>query len=197
MGCSQSGEPKKEPTGKLRVGENRVQTLDCKAVFLGDAGVGKSSIGQRFVNNKFSTNYEVTIGGAYMEQRIQLDSGNFLKFHLWDTGGEERFRAMTPLYYRDASAAILVYDITEQASFQSLNYWLKELDEKVKKDNMVLVLAGNKCDMTEKRQVAKEAAEKLAGDYDMIFFEVSAKGGDGVQEMFKAMAERIARQNPQ
>lgn len=193
MGCAQSDSQKNDPSGKLRVGEQKAQTIDCKAVFLGDAGVGKSSIGQRFVSNKFSTNYEVTIGGAYMEQRVQLDSGNYLKFHLWDTGGEERFRAMTPLYYRDASAAILVYDITEMASFQSLSYWIKELDEKVKKDNMVLVLAGNKCDMNEKRQVFQDQAEKMAKENNMLFFEVSAMRGDGVPEMFKAMAERISK----
>mmetsp|Transcript_35395 Transcript_35395/g.41281 ORF Transcript_35395/g.41281 Transcript_35395/m.41281 type:complete len:197 (+) Transcript_35395:33-623(+) len=192
MGCSQSELPKQTSSKKLKV--DGPKTLDCKAVFLGDAGVGKSSIGQRFVHNKFSTTYEVTIGGAYMEQRLQLNSGDSLKFHLWDTGGEERFRAMTPMYYRDASAAILVYDITEINSFKSLSYWIKELEEKVRKDNIVLVLAGNKADMTSKRQVQYEEAEKLARDNNMIFYEVSAKMGDGVQELFKAMGERIAAQ---
>lgn len=190
MGCAQSEESKPGLSKKLKVDGPR--NIDCKAVFLGDAGVGKSSVGQRFVNNKFSTNYEVTIGGAYMEQRLQLSSGDFLKFHLWDTGGEERFKAMTPMYYRDASAAILVYDITDQSTFRGLNYWIKELDEKVKKDNLVLVLAGNKSDMSAKRQVLYEEAEKMAREHNMIFYEVSAKMGDGVQELFKAMGERIA-----
>ncbi len=77
---------------------------------------------------------------------MTLKTGGQLTLHLWDTGGEERFRAMAPLYYRDANAAVLVYDVQEAKSFESLNFWLKELDEKVKQEGLVLACAGNKCD---------------------------------------------------
>ncbi len=79
--------------------------------------------------------------------------------HLWDTGGEERFRAMAPLYYRDANAAILVFDVTDPKSFKSIEYWHKELDSLVKNEGLVLVLAGNKCDLPEKeRKISNDMA---------------------------------------
>ena len=142
MGCTQDKpEPKKNT---LRMQNNNSQKpLECKVVFLGDSGVGKSSISQRYCNNIFSDSHEVTIGGAYLQNQIVLKNGKPLKMHLWDTGGEERFRAMAPLYYRDANAAILVYDVSDAKSFSSIEFWLKELENLVKQENMVFYL--NKC----------------------------------------------------
>ena len=177
----------KKPTATTAPGKS----MEAKVVFLGEAGVGKSSISQRFVNNKFSDNYEVTIGGAYLQQKVQLKGGNSLRLHLWDTGGEERFRAMTPLYYRDANAAILVYDVTDVNSFRSLDYWIRELDEKVKQDKMVVALAGNKCDITEKA-VTTQQAKTFAETHNLLSFEVSAKTGEGLNELFKQLGEDIA-----
>lgn len=89
----------------------------------------------------------MTIGGVYHRKEVPLSKGGSITLHLWDTGGEERFRAMAPLYYRDANAAVLVYDVQDPKSLDSLNYWLKELNDKVKSEGMVLCCAGNKCDV--------------------------------------------------
>lgn len=165
---------------------------EAKIVFLGDAGVGKSSISQRFVNNKFSEHYEVTIGGAYLQQQLRLRGGKSLRLHLWDTGGEERFKAMTPFYYRDADAAVLVYDVTNIKSFWSLEYWVRELSEKAKREKLVIVLAGNKSDVSEK-QVTTEQAQSFADAHSLMFFETSAKTGDGINELFKQLGEEVSK----
>lgn len=100
--------------------------IDAKVVLLGDSGVGKSSIAQRYCRNTFSENYDVTIGGAYMQQNINID-GTIVKLHIWDTGGSDRFRSLVSMYYRDAIAAIICYDLTSERSFQSVSYWAQEM----------------------------------------------------------------------
>ena len=84
--------------------------------------MGKSSIAQRFCRNTFSESYDVTIGGAYMQQNINID-GSIVKLHIWDTGGSDRFRSLVSMYYRDAVAAIICYDLTNEHSFKSVDYW--------------------------------------------------------------------------
>jgi len=194
MGCSNSktDSPKKPPLGN---GRNQKGTeAECKVVFLGDSAVGKSSISQRFCKNIFTGEHEVTIGGAYIQQKVQLKNGSSLKLHLWDTGGEERFRAMAPLYYRDANAAVLVYDVSNKQTFDSIKYWLNELDSKVKQDGLVLALAGNKCDLPDsKRQVQTLNAKGFAENNKMIFAETSAKTGEGVTSLFQMLSEEISK----
>ena len=127
-------------------------------VLLGDSGVGKSSIAQRYCKNTFSENYDVTIGGAYMQTTLNID-GVVLKLHLWDTGGSDRFRSLVSMYYRDAVAAIICYDIANERSFQSVDYWTTEMYQKNNVDNFIIGLAGNKCDI--------DKAEWLISD-DMV-----------------------------
>ncbi len=192
MGCAGAKEAPKEGNVDLKIRKEKLS--ECKVVFLGDAGVGKSSISQRLCNNIFNPNYEVTIGGAYLQRKMTLKNGVQLKLHLWDTGGEERFKAMAPLYYRDANAAILVYDVTEAKTYKSIDYWLKELDTRVKQDGLVLALVGNKCDVDDKdKKIALSTAKQYAEANKMIFYETSAKSGEGINELFKQVAEEIAR----
>ncbi len=169
-------------------------SAECKVVFLGDSAVGKSSISQRFCKNVFTGEHEVTIGGAYIQQKVTLKNGSSLKLHLWDTGGEERFRAMAPLYYRDANAAVLVYDVSNKSSFDSIKFWLNELDSKVKQDGLVMALAGNKCDLSDgKKQVTTATAKSFAEENKMIFAETSAKTGEGVNTLFQLLSEEISK----
>jgi len=100
--------------------------LEAKIVLLGDSGVGKSSIAQRYCRNSFSDNYDVTIGGAYMQHTLNIKN-IIVKLHIWDTGGSDRFRSLVSMYYRDAVAAIVCYDLTNEKSFQSVNYWANEM----------------------------------------------------------------------
>lgn len=121
--------------------------IEAKIVLLGDQNVGKSSIAQRYCKNVFTGQHVATIGGAYLQQKVVLNNGTTIKLHIWDTGGQERFRSMANLYYRDASAAILTYDVTNEKSFESLSYWVEELKYKCDQDQLVLCLAGNKCEV--------------------------------------------------
>jgi small GTP-binding protein len=143
MGCNDS----KPKTGnnkndiKIKSDEKKVsKEYEIKICLLGDVSVGKTSIASRFCKNSFNENYINTIGGAYQQQNIVLNNGAKIKLHIWDTSGQDRFRSMTNLYYRDAQVAILTYDVTNDQSLESLNYWLKELNVKVETDNMVLCL---------------------------------------------------------
>jgi len=191
MGCSDSKDSKSQDL-KLKKKEGNTKALGVKIVLLGDAGVGKSSLCQRYINNTISDNYEVTIGGAYLQKEVTLDSGFKIKLHIWDTGGEERYRAMAPLYYRDAQAALLVYDVNDSRTFQSLDYWVRELDEKVRDENMVLIIAGNKCDLPG-RKVKEDQVKSFADNVGIKYFDVSAKTGTNINELFTELAQQLAK----
>jgi Ras-related protein Rab-5C len=164
----------------------------AKVVLLGDQNVGKSSIAQRFCKNLFTGQYVVTVGGAYFQQKLILGNGSIIKFHIWDTGGHERFRSMANLYYHDASAAILTYDVSNEKSYESLNYWIEELKNKVDKDKLVLCLAGNKCDREViDKKVHTLTAKNFAEINKMQFFETSAKDDIGIKELFQSLAKKI------
>lgn len=168
------------------------KTIESKVVLLGDQNVGKSSIAQRFCKNIFSDQYIVTIGGAYLQQKLVLNNGSIVKFHLWDTGGQERFRSMLNLYYQDASAAILTYDVTNEKSFDSITFWINELKNKLDPEKIVICLAGNKCDSNQdERKVSFNKAKQLAETHDLLHFETSAKNDIGIKEMFMALGKKI------
>lgn len=194
MGC-QNDKNKKRDINGLNVGSKKrgvvaSKDIEAKICLLGDVSVGKTSIASRFCSEIFSESYVNTIGGAYQQKIVQMDDGSKVKLHIWDTSGQDRFRAMTSLYYRDAQAAILVYDVGNNESFEGLEYWIKELCDKANKNEMILYMAGNKCDIPfEKRKVAEEKARMFAEQQGLIFYETSAKTGEGIKSLF----HRIAR----
>ncbi|OMJ72787.1 hypothetical protein SteCoe_28677 [Stentor coeruleus] len=163
--------------------ENKHET---KVVFLGDSGVGKSSILLRFHRNEFSESFEVTIGGAFLQTKVELEKGFTVTLDVWDTAGQERFRSLMPLYYRQASAAVIVYDVGDMKSFQRCDYWVKTLKEQEPK--CVLFLVGNKADK-ENREVTQEYSAEFAKIHNMITFETSAKTSKNVQTLFYQIAE--------
>ena len=197
MGCGQSKNANIQKDNKdLNIAGNAKKNqnskeLEIKICLLGDVSVGKTSIASRFCKNSFNENYINTIGGAYQQQNIVLNNGAKIKLHIWDTSGEDRFRSMTNLYYRDAQVAILTYDVTNESSLESLNYWLNELNDKVEVDNMLLCLAGNKTDVDQsEKRIPTSKGKAFAEEHNMIFFETSAKNGTGVKELFQAIATK-------
>ena len=196
MGCNnakgQANTSKANNNAKLKLsGQEKVNEYEVKICLLGDVNVGKTSIASRFCKNSFNENYINTIGGAYQQQNVVLNNGTKMKLHIWDTSGQDRFRSMTNLYYRDAQVAILTYDVTNEQSLDSLNYWLNELNDKVDQENMLLFLAGNKCDVvSSEKKVPLSQGKKFAEDHNMTFFETSAKTGAGVKELFQAIANK-------
>lgn len=153
MGGCGSKEAPKPNDDKIKIRQNngldkdQAKPIEAKLVLFGDQNVGKSSIAQRFCKNIFTGQHVATIGGAYQQQKVVLSNGVTIKYHIWDTGGQERFRSMGNLYYKDASAAILTYDITNEKSLESLNYWIDELRNKCNVEKMVIAIVGNKCDV--------------------------------------------------
>ncbi|KAI5965532.1 hypothetical protein CANMA_003394 [Candida margitis] len=174
-----------------------------KLVLLGEAAVGKSSLVLRFVSNDFQENKEPTIGAAFLTQKCTIGDRT-IKYEIWDTAGQERFASLAPMYYRNAQAAIVVYDITKPASFVKARHWVKELHEQASKD-ITIALVGNKYDLVEDepedgdtegeqellRKVSKEEGQALADEEGLLFFETSAKTSYNVNEVFVGIGEKI------
>ncbi|DAA78465.1 TPA_exp: Uncharacterized protein A8136_4441 [Trichophyton benhamiae CBS 112371] len=117
-----------------------------KLVLLGEAAVGKSSLVLRFVNNDFQENKEPTIGAAFLTQKCSLPTRT-IKFEIWDTAGQERFASLAPMYYRNAQAALVVYDLTKPSSLIKAKHWVAELQRQAS-PGIVIALVGNKLDLT-------------------------------------------------
>ena len=161
-----------------------------KLIFLGDQGVGKSCILNRFMNNTFTEEYQATIGLDFQSKNVQIDNQD-IHLLLYDTAGQEKFRSLIPMYTRDANIILLVYEVTSKDSFLHLNHWLNDLTT-VKKDEVIFVVVGNKTDLEDKREVSREEGEQFAKDNDYLFAEVSAKTGEGFPDLFyKNLFERI------
>ncbi|KAG8844567.1 hypothetical protein FRB96_002996 [Tulasnella sp. 330] len=194
----------------------------------GEAAVGKSSVVLRFVSNEFQANKEPTIGAAFLTQKCRLED-RVLRYEIWDTAGQERFHSLAPMYYRNAQAAVVVYDVTKATSLEKAKSWVKELQRQAN-PNIVIALAGNKVDLVQAavapssgtastaastavesedeeaddatatpgeteddetlggaeglRAVPKEEAQAYASEAGLLFFETSAKTGEGIVEVF-------------
>ncbi|EDO16082.1 hypothetical protein Kpol_1016p24 [Vanderwaltozyma polyspora DSM 70294] len=170
--------------------------LQFKLVLLGDSSVGKSSIVHRFVKDSFDEFRESTIGAAFLSQSIKLDEDDtVIKFEIWDTAGQERYKSLAPMYYRNANAALVVYDITASDSLSKAQSWVEELKNKVADDKLVICLVGNKLDLCQedsgKRSVEISDAKQYADEQGLLFFEVSAKTGEKVNDVFKSIGESL------
>lgn len=197
ISCNNSQPQEKKQQNTLRIKstpkeEEKAKSIEAKIVLLGDVSVGKTSIASRYCKNSFNEHHINTIGGAYQQQQVVLSNGAMVKLHIWDTSGQERFRSMTNLYYRDAQVAILTYDITNENSFNSIEFWINELRYKVENENMLLCLAGNKCDVSaNERKIPTVKGKNFAQENNMLFYETSAKNGDGIKDLFYTIASKI------
>ncbi|KAK5652507.1 hypothetical protein OQA88_10412 [Cercophora sp. LCS_1] len=173
-----------------------------KLVLLGEAAVGKSSLVLRFVNDDFQENKEPTIGAAFLTQKCNLPQRT-IKFEIWDTAGQERFASLAPMYYRNAQAALVVYDLTKPTSLVKAKHWVAELQRQAS-PGIVIALVGNKLDLTndgvdeangdesgDARKISTEEANAYAEEESLLFFETSAKTGYNVTEVFTAIANAI------
>eukprot|EP00124_Ichthyophonus_hoferi_P001946 Ihof_evm9s117 gene=Ihof_evmTU9s117 len=155
-----------------------------KLVLLGESAVGKSSLVLRFVKGQFHEYQESTIGAAFLTQTVCLEDVT-VKFEIWDTAGQERYHSLAPMYYRGAQAAIVVYDITNTETFNRAKSWVKELQRQAN-PNIVIALAGNKCDLPQ-RVVSKEEAQAYSDENGLFFMETSAKSAVNINDIFLAI----------
>lgn len=165
--------------------------VEAKVVLLGGQGVGKTSVVLQYVQGIFTQSVPTTIGAAFFTQRLII-SGTRVKVQLWDTAGQERFRSMAPMYYRNARAAVLVYDVTSKQTLTDLNTWVTELRAACG-PSLVLAVVGNKADLADARAVSFEEGEKFARSVGALFFEVSAKDNALVRGVFLSLVEALLR----
>ncbi|XP_068657185.1 ras-related protein RABF2b-like [Aristolochia californica] len=170
------------------------KNLNAKLVLLGDVGSGKSSLVLRFVKGQFVDFQESTIGAAFFTQTLAINDQT-VKFEIWDTAGQERYHSLAPMYYRGAGAAIIVYDITNSASFTRAKKWVQEIQAQGC-SSTVIAVAGNKADLLEARQVTPEEGQTYAQENGLFFMETSAKAATNVNEIFYEMAKRLPRAKP-
>ncbi|XP_042375610.1 ras-related protein Rab5A-like [Zingiber officinale] len=175
------------------------QIKNAKLVLLGDVATGKSSLVLRFVKGQFVEFQESTIGAAFFSQVVAVNDES-VKFEIWDTAGQERYHSLAPMYYRGAAAAVVVYDITNAATFTRAKKWVQELQAQGS-PNTIVALAGNKADLLEARQVSAEEAQTYAQENGLFFMETSAKTAINVNNIFYEIAKRLTQvkpvQNPQ
>ena len=163
-----------------------------KVVLLGETSVGKTSIAHRFTYDGFKDNYTPTIGASFMAKPIKIpESGDVVKFEIWDTAGQEMYRSLAAFYYKDASAAVLVYDITNKQSFSELRYWVEQLREKAG-PNVVIAIAANKGDLFQEEEVETKDGLNYAEEIGAIFKQTSAKEDMGIEDMFMNIALKVA-----
>ncbi|KAJ8594279.1 GTP binding protein [Rhizopogon salebrosus TDB-379] len=157
-----------------------------KVVLLGDQSVGKTSLITRFMYDQFDNTYQATIGIDFLSKTMYVEDRT-VRLQLWDTAGQERFRSLIPSYIRDSSVAIVVYDITDRQSFLSTSTWIDDVKAERGNDVMI-VLVGNKADLSEKRQVTIEEATAKSTQMNIMFIETSAKAGLNVKSLFTKIA---------
>ena len=171
--------------------DNEDQTIKCKVVLLGKSGVGKTSIISRYTTNVFKESLMTTPGANFITKKVNFPKANkTIKFEIWDTAGQERYRSLAKVFYNNASACILVYDITNKDTFNDIvNYCIPELKENAPKDT-ILALAGNKSDLYLEEQVNDNEGKNLAKNINAIYLRTSAKLNSSIDELFNNIGNK-------
>ena len=164
--------------------------LQMKAILIGPASAGKSSLLNRAINDEFLNDIEPTIGIAFGVLNMQIEN-TLLKFQVWDTAGAEQFRSVTKVFYKGSHTVFLIFDMMDENSFSQLNFWVNEIKEECP-HNTPIIIIGNKCDERENRQVTREEAlQFLAKEKLNEYEETSAKSGENALEIFVKAAKKF------
>ena len=162
-----------------------------KLMVIGETRVGKTALIKKYTKNVFGGTYLTTVGIDFQEKIINVEEKS-VKLQIWDTAGEERFRNIAKSYFHTSDGFLLVYDISCKDSFEKLNFWYEQIKLNAP-ENTKCVVAGNKCDLEEKRQVNKNEGENFAKTYNIDFYETSAKDGINVDVVFQTLASEIMK----
>ena len=166
-------------------------SITFKILTIGESGVGKTCILRRFVENKFLKNHLATIGIDFKTKTLNINNQE-IKLKIWDTAGQERFRNITTQYYKGADGIVLVYDVTDEASYEKIKDWMDQILSNTQQEEIGLVLLGNKCDM-EPRNVTEDQGKKMAEELKISQFETSALTGQGIKEAFEQLTRDIMK----
>ena len=162
-----------------------------KVLLLGDSSVGKTCFLLRYCDKSFQDAHLSTIGLDYRLKTMVLKNNKSVKLQIWDTAGQDRFRAITKNYYKGANGIILIYDVTNKQTFENVKNWITQIKEEANQ-NVIIYLAGNKIDMDEElKLVPTEDGQQMADEYNLPFKETSAKEGININEIFQELVEKI------
>ena len=162
-----------------------------KYIIIGDPSVGKSNLLMKFAHNKFTDEYQATIGVEFGAKNITFNN-QIYRIQIWDTAGQENFRSITRAYYKNSVCAMVVYDITNRDSFEHIVNWIQDIRDQSPK-TVLIVLVGNKIDLEDKRVVSYDEGSEFAIKNGFIFEETSAKTGQGIEEIFTKSAKEIVK----
>jgi small GTP-binding protein len=165
-----------------------------KIIALGDMAVGKTSVAMRYVHNKFDPKYKATIGVSHALKKLAIDNKP-ITMSIWDTGGQEMFDFIRPHYFIGSDGGLIVYDVTQKSSFDRLDRWFDEL-YKYCKENISVILVGNKTDLVDERVISTEQGEQYAQHRGVTFYETSAKTGENVVDVMEELCNLILSKRP-
>ena len=167
----------------------RKNIINIKIILLGNVSVGKTSIVGRYINNSFSENYKTTIQAEQSTKIINEDDDTSIRLNIWDTAGQEKFRAITRQYYNDALGAVIAFDLTDKKSFNDVKSWISDLKNHGADDTVIMVL-GNKSDLSGERFVTHEEIKEAFGN-NYNYYDVSAKNGNNISLAFDKLKKLI------
>ena len=164
-------------------------SIPCKVILVGDSGVGKTSIINRYLDT-FDPNEKTTIGASF-SSKITIIDGYKISFDIWDTAGEERFRSVNSIFYKEAYVCLIVYDITKENTFQSIKkFWYNSVKENANKE-LTFGIAGNKIDLYSKEEVNEKEVKEFCKEINALFFKTSAKENTFIDEIFIGLGKKF------
>ena len=166
-----------------------------KVVLVGESGVGKTCILDQYIRKKFTEGQFPTLAAQFCRKNFKLSDGRSITLDIWDTAGQEKFRSLNRIFYKNAKAVVLVYDITDKKSFDEIkNYWYDQIKQNCA-SNVIIAIAANKCDLYEEKEISDEEGEEFAKSKDAFFAFTSAKNDSGITNLFENIAMKILEPN--
>ena len=174
-------------------GQQNDKTERIKFLVLGDTTIGKSCLIERYISNTFKENYIATIGMDIRSKRLDINNID-VTLTINDTAGQERFRSLTKMVYKNTDGILVGFDLTKPKTLEQVEFWIKQIESNKTKDSpLSLVLFGNKCDKTDEIEVKEEDIEKIKEKYNLRYFKTSAKDGTNVQNIFEYLAKIVLK----
>ena len=186
----------KEDENEIKIDENvsyyEKEYYKLKLIILGDSGVGKTNIIQRYISDTFNAETRATVGVEFFVKNYRVNN-DIIKLEIWDTAGQERYKSITSAYYKGSRGALIVYDITRTITFEDIEKWKNEINEKVK-GSLKLMLIGNKCDLKDERKVSIEEALEKAKLLNIPLMETSALDSTNIQKAFESILKEMYKE---
>ena len=175
---------------KSQIDYKNLEIFELKIILVGDQGVGKTSIMSKFITNEFKNAYQSTLGIEFKAKELYIDNSTCAKLKIWDTCGTEKFRSITRQYFKNSNGVFLVFDLTDKETIKKLNVWLKDITDNIDEES-VIFLIGNKMDVKTRDITIAEDAKEFANEKKLNYYEVSAKTGSGIVNIFEKITKKI------